>query len=1020
MRKNLFLSWLLCIAFSFNAAAQISFSGGGLGSESDPYVILTPEDLVKIHDVTYNPTAYTYFRMDADVDLAGIEWAAFNTTGTFDKPVYFDGNGHVIKNLDAGGYNYAGLFGILRGVCKNLGVINARVGDASSYYTGSNPCATAGIIAGYLANNNYNTAIGQGIIENCYTTGVVSATQIAGGIAGNMGRPASGSGHPLSRIRNCYSKATVTTSATTGNSRAGGIVGVVPAPAGVSPVPVEIEYCFSTGTVTAGSTNSQYNGPGGVVGYSDTPLNGLVSLNAGIIRSDASYDQYGRIAAVVTNSSAATECWALNTVTITKNAVQKASFNETTPVTNNNSYDGVSKTAEFLADFDNWKNFGYDDSVWKMGHNGYPIFIWQDFASDNNFPEGTAGNPFKIYTATDLNKVRDNMNAYYVLMNNIDVSGDYPSWIPLGKTAQGNGDFTAFNGNFDGNGYLISGVNINYTGSYVGFFAVVGGTVKNLGIKGIVTNTAGTATGLLTGYLGQASQSSTIENCYAEGTVTLTASNANAHAGILVGNQTQAHSIIRYCHVKGSVSNDKDFTGGIAGRQNTSGGTISNCYSEADVTGANYVGGIVGRIYGANVNNCYATGTINGVSYVGGIAGERYNSAASSGLVAANVAVRATTGNFGRALGSIGAGATVSNVYGLESTVVELNGVSQTITSSATGKDGAHIPGGGAAAKTQAFYEGLGWDFNAIWGIDEGLGYPYFLSSVLQMDADTTAAASSYVAGNIVFLSDNDETAQLLGATNLQVSGRVKVVKTFDTGKWYPVGFPFALAGISIKQGGTTRQGVIYSGDQDDIAFTDNGGADDNFFVKYYHGESNRFKFTDEIEAGKAYIIEFPEGDQFTSGTVEVTFTSEANPVLNSASTTHTAYDADKYTLVINPNVANIDGWADATHYYRYDYSDHFEETATISDLKPFEAVVVYNGESGQALRVIGDGLGQTGITEPVLSFDPVVATQYYNLQGVQISVGALRATPLQPGVYIMKTVYQSGKSEVSKIIVKQ
>lgn len=382
MKKNILMS-LLCAALSFGVTAQ-TFSGGGTGTETDPYIILTAADLVAIHDVTYNPNAYTYFRMDADVDMTGVEWTAFNTTGTFDKPVYFNGNGHVISNLDTGGYNYSGLFGILRGVCKNLGVVNAKVGNASSKYDGSNSCYTAGIIAGYLANNNYSTAICQGVIENCYTTGVVSAAQVAGGLVGTLGRPASGSGLPVSYIRNCYSKANVTTTNVSGNSRAGGIAGVVLQPAGVTPPPIEVEYCFSTGTVTAGSSTNN-NGPGGIVGYSDLPLNRLVSLNAGVVRPDAVFDQYGRIAAVVTNSSASTECWALETVSITKNSVLKTVFSETTPIVNYNSYDGVSKTAAFLADINNWANFGYDTvSVWHnaMGTDGHPILKWQSLVEN--------------------------------------------------------------------------------------------------------------------------------------------------------------------------------------------------------------------------------------------------------------------------------------------------------------------------------------------------------------------------------------------------------------------------------------------------------------------------------------------------------------------------------------------------------------------------------------------------------------------------------------------------------------
>lgn len=724
--KQITLISILCATITFSTIAQ-TFSGGGTGTETDPFVILTTEDLLLMHDVIYVPDAYTYYRMEADIDLNGVEWTALNLIGPYEKPLYFDGNGHVIKNLDTGGYNYASLFGVLRGVCKNLGVINARVGNASSKFDGTNSVNIAGIIAGYLANNNYNTPNGQGVIENCYTTGIVSANQVAGGIVGTMGRPASGSGYPLSYIRNCYSKATVTAVNISGNSRAGGVIGVVPAPAGVTPHPVEVEYCFSTGTVTSGSSTDR-NGPGGIVGYSDLPMHGLVSLNTNIVRPDASHDQYGRIAAVTTNNSYDEyENWALESVDITKNNIQKPTFNETLPITNYNSYDGISKTAKFLANIENWANLGYDLNIWKMGENGHPIFKWQTIEYDNEVPEGTQGNPIKIYTADDLNNVRNKMNDYYILMNDIDVSINYPLWTPIGKTTEGTDSYTPFNGNFDGDGHTISGVNINYTGYYIGFFAVLGGTIKNLGIEGDVLNNDGATTGLLVGYLGQDNFPSIIENCYAKGTVTSveTTSKNDSHAGLLVGNQTRAYSIIRNCHVKGSVFANKNFVGGIAGRQNHQHSTISNCYSEADVTGGgNYVGGIVGRIYGSNANNCYATGTIKGISYVGGIAGDRYNNQPSSGLVAANDSVLATTSYLGRVVGNIGSGASVSNTYGWEGTVLELDGVTQNITSSTTDKDGESKTL--ADLHDQTLYTNMGWDFDDQWAMCSSTGFPIF------------------------------------------------------------------------------------------------------------------------------------------------------------------------------------------------------------------------------------------------------------------------------------------------------
>ena len=76
-----------------------------------------------MHKVNYSK-GMVYFRMEADVNMSGIDWQALNVSEPYDRLVHFDGNGHVIKGLKSQG-NYASLFGVLCGVCKNLGIVDA-------------------------------------------------------------------------------------------------------------------------------------------------------------------------------------------------------------------------------------------------------------------------------------------------------------------------------------------------------------------------------------------------------------------------------------------------------------------------------------------------------------------------------------------------------------------------------------------------------------------------------------------------------------------------------------------------------------------------------------------------------------------------------------------------------------------------------------------------------------------------------------------------------------------------------
>lgn len=346
---------------------------------------------------------------------------------------------------------------------------------------------------------------------------------------------------------------------------------------------------------------------------------------------------------------------------------------------------------------------------------------------------GTQASPYEIETAVQLDAVRNYMTSHFILKKDIDLNlSEDNFWKPIGKTADSGNAFTAFNGSFDGDGHVISGIYVKYTGNYVGLFAVVGGTIKNLGVKGTVVNPAGGSTGLLAGYLGQANQTMTVENCFAEGTVIAENSGTAGGAGLLIGTLANAGDIVRNCYTKGSVSNTAGYyTGGITGRTSGNGATLTNCYSEATVTGQAYVGGIIGQTHGSNVSNCYATGTVSGDTYVGGVVGNVFSTSMNlSGFVAANTSVNATTnavaalptGLVGRVAGNV-AGSIV-DAYGLESVVVKIGEDLQTITNSTTGKDGAEATL--IELQSQDFYEAINWDFTDVWAMPAVAGFPIF------------------------------------------------------------------------------------------------------------------------------------------------------------------------------------------------------------------------------------------------------------------------------------------------------
>jgi hypothetical protein len=73
--------------------------GGGNGTQADPYLIYTAEQLNIIGLLPCERDKH--FKLMENIDLAGFSGTAFNIIGTESNPFtgVFDGNGHTISNL---------------------------------------------------------------------------------------------------------------------------------------------------------------------------------------------------------------------------------------------------------------------------------------------------------------------------------------------------------------------------------------------------------------------------------------------------------------------------------------------------------------------------------------------------------------------------------------------------------------------------------------------------------------------------------------------------------------------------------------------------------------------------------------------------------------------------------------------------------------------------------------------------------------------------------------------------------
>ena len=228
---------------------------------------------------------------------------------------------------------------------------------------------------------------------------------------------------------------------------------------------------------------------------------------------------------------------------------------------------------------------------------------------------GTSGDPYQVWTADDLNGVRDHLAAYFIQRANINLSG-WGNWNPIGSWSPINTGGDWLSGRYDGNNCVISGLTVNTADWSVGLFGYIyGGTVPRVRINNATISGERFAGGI-SGYL----LDGTIEDCSFNGSIYSNSINAG---GIVSQNEG---GTIERCFVRGSAEASSDWVGGITG-YNT--GTILDCYSRASVEGRFDVGGGIGQNASpGHVENVYATGLVTGSSgFTGGLMNRTWDTA---------------------------------------------------------------------------------------------------------------------------------------------------------------------------------------------------------------------------------------------------------------------------------------------------------------------------------------------------------------------------------------------------------
>lgn len=305
---------------AWNGSSASSFAGGS-GSESDPYLIATGEQLaylaslINANNASYNTKHYA---LTADIDLNGREWTPIGkgtltdslTSGSYSFKGTFNGNGHTVSNfkITSAATSYLGLFGNVYGgqdtLIANLHVsgftINAAMNKTYNLAAGGLAGACYGVISGCgVSNGSVNVSTTASSFATCYAGGLVGRNQ-GGSIARSYARA-----DINSSTKGSYSNSDPEHPTGHCHSYAGGLVGYN--------TTGNIMYSYATGNVNSSSEGVQAAAYAG----------GFTSANTGVIT--ASYAN-GSAYSISTNSTsmasgfAAYNTAAINTCYATGNA----------------------------------------------------------------------------------------------------------------------------------------------------------------------------------------------------------------------------------------------------------------------------------------------------------------------------------------------------------------------------------------------------------------------------------------------------------------------------------------------------------------------------------------------------------------------------------------------------------------------------------------------------------------------------------------------------------------------------
>jgi len=599
--------------------------------------------------------------------LAGLNYdrisdcnASVNLTGQQQVGGMVGGSEGVISNCRSSS--------IVTAVYSSGGLVGSNTGNI--YGSNSTGSVDGGFYVGGLVGENYTT----GTISNSYSAGSVSGSYYVGGLVGLNGGD----------ISSCYSTNTVSGVM----EEIGGLVG--------RNEEGEIWNCYSKGDI------SGFADVGGFLGRN---YEGFVSNCYSTGSASAVHNTGGLVSSDI--GGTVIDCfWDVNSSGL------------------DTSDGGIGKTTSEMQTESTFTDAGWDfvgevingpNDVWTICEGeDYPMLAWEKYGGGN----GTEANPYLIRTSCQMNAIGADSNdwdKHFKLMADIDLSAyTGTSFNIIGSSSN------PFTGVFDGNDHEI--LNLKYESvasvDYFGMFGFIEGNnaeIRNLGLAGADVNLPNGGdfggVGVLVGRL----KRGTVSQCYA--------SDCRVRARELVGSLVGSnYGVIERCYSSAEVLGGNDESVGALVGVNY--GQITKSYALGSVSGVIDVGGLVGNNFaGGSITDCYSSANVTATCcYVGGlVSGNR-------GTVQRCYSVGTVSGDRRGGLVSHNHGTITSCFWDSQSSDCNVS------------EGGVGLPT--AQMQTESTFTDAGWDFvgevingpNDIWDICEGTNYPKFVWQIPAAD----------------------------------------------------------------------------------------------------------------------------------------------------------------------------------------------------------------------------------------------------------------------------------------------